>query len=83
VSAVITGVLSVAGALFAARLLIGPTLPDRVTALNGLLLVGMALLALHERESGRGTYLGVLVVLALVSFVGTAMIARFLEGGRR
>lgn len=82
-TALIITVLLAAAALFAVRLVIGPSLPDRVTALNGLLIVGMALVALHDRVIGRGTYLGVLIVLALVSFVGTAMIARFLEGRRR
>lgn len=73
-------VLGLAAALFAIRLVIGPTLPDRVVALNGMLIVGMVLLAELAVETGRGSYLPVLVLLSVVGFLGTAMIARFLEG---
>ncbi len=73
-------VLGLAAALFAVRLVVGPTLPDRVVALNGMLIVGMVLLAELAVETGRGTFLPVLVLLAVVGFLGTAMIARFLEG---
>ena len=76
-------VLGIAASLFAVRLIIGPTLPDRVVALNGLLIVGMVLLAELAVETGRGSFLPVLVLLAVVGFLGTAMIARFLEGRGR
>lgn len=73
-------VLGIAAALFAVRLVKGPTLADRVVALNGMLIVGMVLLAELAVETGRGTFLPVLVLLSVVGFLGTAMIARFLEG---
>jgi multicomponent Na+:H+ antiporter subunit F len=76
-------VLGIAAAVFAVRLVVGPTLPDRVVALNGVLLVGMVLLAELAVESGRGSFLPVIVLLAVVGFLGTAMIARFLEGRGR
>jgi multicomponent Na+:H+ antiporter subunit F len=81
--AVVLIVLAAAAVLFAARLVAGPTLADRVVALNGLLIVGMVLLAEVAVETGRGTFLPVLVLLAVVGFLGTAMIARFLEGRGR
>jgi multicomponent Na+:H+ antiporter subunit F len=73
-------VLGIAAAQFAVRLVKGPTLADRVVALNGMLIVGMVLLAELAVETGRGTFLPVLVLLSVVGFLGTAMIARFLEG---
>ena len=76
-------VLGAAAVLFAVRLVVGPTLVDRVVALNGMLIVGMVLLAALAVETGRGTFLPVLVLLAVVGFLGTAMIARFLEGRGR
>ena len=76
-------VLLLAGALFAFRMLIGPSLSDRVVALNGMLIVGMVALAAEAVRTEQGAYIPVLVVLALVGFVGTAMIARFLEGRGR
>jgi multisubunit Na+/H+ antiporter MnhF subunit len=77
---VVLTVLGIAAALFAVRLVKGPTLADRVVALNGMLIVGMVLLAELAVETGRGTFLPVLVLLSVVGFLGTAMIARFLEG---
>ena len=76
-------VLGLAALLFAVRLTIGPNLADRVVALNGLIVVGMVLLAAETLVSGRASFLPVLVLLAVVGFVGTAMIARFLEGRGR
>jgi multicomponent Na+:H+ antiporter subunit F len=77
-------VLAVAAALFAARLYIGPTLADRANALNGLLTAGAAAVVAHAVDTGSDVFLPVVVVLALVGFVGTAMIARYIEDrGRR
>lgn len=73
-------VLIAAGACFAYRMLRGPSLADRVVAINGLLLVGMAAIATRAVETGVGAFLNVLVVVALVGFIGTAMVARFIEG---
>jgi multisubunit Na+/H+ antiporter MnhF subunit len=76
-------VLAVAVALFGVRLVLGPTLADRVVALNGIVIVGMVLVAIDAMRSDRSAFLPVLVVLAVVGFVGTAMIARFLQGRGR
>lgn len=76
-------VLVVAAALFMFRLLKGPTLADRVNALNGLLVVGTIAIAAQAMDTARGAFLPVLVVVALVGFVGTAMVARFIEGRGR
>lgn len=76
-------ILVAAAALFMFRLLKGPTLADRVNALNGLLVVGTIAIAAQAMDTGRGAFLPVLVVVALVGFVGTAMVARFIEGRGR
>jgi multisubunit Na+/H+ antiporter MnhF subunit len=83
VTAAIVAVLCLAGLLFAVRLVRGPTLADRVVGMNGMLIVGMVLLATQAMETGRDSFLSVLVLLAVVGFVGTAMIARFLDGRGR
>ncbi len=76
-------ILIAAGALFGYRLLVGPTLADRINALNGLLIAGIGAIATQAVDTGRGAFLPVVVVVALVSFVGTAMVARFIEGRGR
>lgn len=61
------------------RLVRGPTLPDRVVAVDlvGMLAAGMiGALAVY---SGNGVYIDVAIVLALISFLATVAIARYIE----
>ena len=76
-------ILTVAAALFAYRLVAGPSLADRVIALNGLVLVGMGGIATHAAHTGTGSFLPTLVAIALVSPISNGMIARFIEGRGR
>ena len=72
-------ILAVAAALFAYRLCAGPSLADRVVALNGLVLVGMGAIATHAAHTAVGAFLPTLVAVALVGPIGSGMIARFIE----
>jgi multicomponent Na+:H+ antiporter subunit F len=72
--------LGLATSLFCVRLLRGPSLADRVIAMDGMLVCGMSLLIVRAMDTGRGAYLPAAVVLALVSFISTSVIARFIEG---
>ena len=76
-------VLMLAAACFGYRLLRGPTMADRVVGLNGFVLVFMSAIAVQAVVTRRGSYLFVLVVLALVGFLGTAMVARYIESRGR
>ncbi|MCC6163314.1 MAG: cation:proton antiporter [Acidobacteria bacterium] len=71
--------LSVAAALTFIRLVKGPTLPDRVIAIDliGVLLV--CLLVLMAGRTGQEAFLDVAMVVALISFVGTVAYARYIE----
>jgi multicomponent Na+:H+ antiporter subunit F len=71
--------LAFAAALAFVRLLQGPTLPDRVVALDliGVLIV-CATVAVAA-TTGQQAYLDVAMVIALVSFVGTVAYARYIE----
>ncbi|UDY35259.1 monovalent cation/H+ antiporter complex subunit F [Dermatobacter hominis] len=71
--------LGIAAVCFAARLVLGPTLSDRVIGLDGLVLVGVSTVAIRSVVTGNGSFLPVLVVVTLVGFVGTAASARFIE----
>jgi multisubunit Na+/H+ antiporter MnhF subunit len=73
-------VVGLAAALFCYRLLRGPSLADRVIGIDGMMVCGMSLLVVRAMDTGRGAYLPAAVVLALVSFISTAVIARFIEG---
>jgi multicomponent Na+:H+ antiporter subunit F len=76
-------VLALAAALFFVRLARGPSLSDRVVALNGIVIVGMAAIATHAAHTGSGAFLPALVAVALVGPIGNGMIARFIEGRDR
>jgi multicomponent Na+:H+ antiporter subunit F len=71
--------LTAAAGLFAYRLGAGPSLADRVVALNGLVIVGMAAIATHAAHTAVGSFLPTLVAISLVGPIGNGMIARFIE----
>ena len=75
-------VLTVAAVLFTVRLCVGPTLADRVIALNGIVLAGMGAIANQAVATGNGDFLPALVAVALVGPISTGMIARYLERNR-
>ena len=76
--------LAFAGIAALIRLCIGPTVPDRIVALDNLLYVVVMGIAMAAATTQRGDFLGVLVAVALLGFVGTVTVARFVErrGGR-
>jgi multicomponent Na+:H+ antiporter subunit F len=74
--------LAAAAALFVYRLAAGPSLADRIVALNGLVLVGMGAIATHAAHTAEGAFLPTLVAISLVGPIGNGMIARFIEGRR-
>ena len=77
------GSLTVALVFSTIRLLRGPTLADRVVALDLISILLVAILALFALASGVATYMDAAVVLALVAFLGTVALARFmLRSGR-
>ena len=72
-------ILTVAAGLFGYRLCTGPSLADRIVALNGLVVVGMGAIATHAAHTGVGFFLPTLVAIALVGPISNGMIARFIE----
>jgi multicomponent Na+:H+ antiporter subunit F len=76
-------ILGIAAGLLLYRLCIGPSLADRVVALNGLVLVGMGAIATYVAHTDSGAFLPALVAIALVGPIGSGMIARFIEARRR
>jgi multicomponent Na+:H+ antiporter subunit F len=71
--------IAVSGLLCLLRLVRGPSLADRIVALDALLIVIVSGIAIDAARTGDGTYLDVLVVAALLGFVGTVNVARFIE----
>jgi len=62
------------------RMARGPTAPDRTVAIDilGIILVGFC--ALLSIWTGEDFYMGVALAWALLSFIGTLALAKYLEG---
>lgn len=76
-------VLLLAGMILAfARLLRGPSLPDRVVALDIMTTLMVAFTALFAIASGQSAFLDVGIALALVAFLGTVALARYAQRRR-
>jgi multicomponent Na+:H+ antiporter subunit F len=73
-------VLGVAAMLLVARISLGPTMLDRVVALDVLVAVVICGLALEAAIHRHTTTLPILGVLSLLGFVGSVSIARFTRG---
>jgi multicomponent Na+:H+ antiporter subunit F len=78
--------LAVAGLVIAAscagyRLVTGPAAIDRVIAIDVLLVVVAAAVAVRIAGSGSGDAIDILIYVALLSFTGTIIAARFVERG--
>jgi len=63
------------------RFLKGPTVADRVVAFDVLTIVAVTAIAQIAFVEGRGIYLDVALIYALLSFLGVIVIARYLERG--
>lgn len=72
-------ILGVAGALCLFRVALGPSMAARIVASDTLVLVVVASLGVAAARSGSGLNASVLVVVALVGFLGTSFLARFIE----
>ncbi len=72
-------ILVLAACGFVFRLIRGPSLADRVVAMNGVLVVLMGTIATLAAHTATGAFLPTLVALAVIGPVGNGMIARYIE----
>jgi multicomponent Na+:H+ antiporter subunit F len=71
--------LAVAAGLTFIRVFKGPTLPDRVIALDLIGVLMVCLLVVTAGATAQQAFLDVAMVVALISFVGTVAYARYIE----
>ena len=72
-------VFALAGAITLFRLWRGPSLADRMVALDTLLFIGAGSLGTYVVRTGETAFVPVIVVIAIVAFVGTLVVARTIE----
>ncbi len=63
------------------RFLKGPSVADRVVAFDVLTIISVTAIVQIAYAEGRGIYLDVALVYALLSFLGVIVVARYLERG--
>jgi multicomponent Na+:H+ antiporter subunit F len=80
VTTVALGLISLGALLTTYRLVVGPSIADRVAATDLLLTLLTCGAGVMAFQTGEGTFLGAMVVVAILGFLGTAFVARYIEG---
>jgi multicomponent Na+:H+ antiporter subunit F len=71
--------LGVAFVLTFVRLVIGPSLPDRVIALDLMAAMVVGMICTYAVGTNQRVFLDVAIVLALIAFLGTIAFAQYIE----
>lgn len=74
--------LAVAAGVTFIRLVIGPTLPDRVIAVDLIGVLMVCILVVTAAATEQQAFLDVAMVVALISFVATVAYASYIERSR-
>ncbi|CAM4513467.1 multicomponent Na+:H+ antiporter subunit F [Paenibacillus endophyticus] len=75
------GVLSLAilGCLY--RLLLGPSVPDRIAALDTIGVILLSMIAVISMLLKTKTYFDIILLIGILTFIGTTAFARYIERG--
>lgn len=68
-------------ALAIVRVIRGPTAPDRVVGLDTINTIVISVMVIFGAAFNEVIYIDVAIVYALLSFISTLFIAKYLEGG--
>ena len=82
VSEIALAMLALGAMLAFARLMRGPTLPDRVIAIDLIGVLIVCTLVVVASTNAMAVFLDVAIFIALISFVGTVAYARYVERER-
>jgi len=72
---------SVVTLLSSYRVIRGPTVPDRMVSLDTIGTNVVAIAALFALQTGKGLFVTVSLVLAIIGFISTIAVARFVTEG--
>ena len=61
------------------RLVIGPSLPDRVVAMELIASIVAAMVGVHAIDTGVSAYLDIAIVLSITAFLAAIGFARFIQ----
>lgn len=71
--------LSFAGVLVFIRIIIGPSLPDRVIAFDLIGTITIGMIALYSLITGVTSYLDAAIILSLILFLGAVAFAYYMR----
>ena len=77
----VLGMLILAVFLALLRLVVGPSLPDRVIALDLMATLLVGFIAVYSIASSQTVLLDAATIVALISFLGSVAFARYIEKG--
>ncbi|MCH6201850.1 monovalent cation/H+ antiporter complex subunit F [Aquiflexum sp. LQ15W] len=80
---VIIPILGLSVILVFIRFLKGPSLPDRVIALDMLILISICIISIYSIQTIQSTFLDVAMLFALIAFLSTSAYAFYLEQRER
>lgn len=76
---IILPILSLSAVLVFIRFLLGPSLPDRVVALDLLITVGIGIISVYSILTNQPSILDIALILGLIAFLGTVAFSYYLE----
>lgn len=75
------GIMAVSTFLYVIRVIKGPTVPDQVVALDAIGINLIAITALVSILLKTSAFLDIILLLGILSFIGTIAFSKFLEKG--
>lgn len=76
---IVFGMLIVALFLAFFRLVRGPSLPDRVVALDLIAVINVGIIAVYAIDTDQSVLLDAAIVVGLITFLGTVAFAQYME----
>ena len=76
---IILPILAISVLLVFYRFVIGPSIADRVVALDLLITIGITLIAMYSIVYDQSTFLDIAMILGLIAFLSTVAFSYYLE----
>jgi multicomponent Na+:H+ antiporter subunit F len=76
---IVLTILSISLILALIRVVRGPSLPERVVALDLMAPLGVGIIISYAMLTGRAVFIDIAIVVALISFLGTIAFSNYIE----
>jgi multicomponent Na+:H+ antiporter subunit F len=80
---IIIPILGLSVILVFIRFLKGPSLPDRVIAVDMLILISIGIIGIYSIQTDQSTFLDIAMLFAVIAFLSTAAYSFYLEQRER